>query len=573
MSPTVAFFFKARHGFGHVRRTVLIADELRRLAPDSEIFLVGQVRSLLPLRGTPHRVISFPHMHRLPSDAMETALRDLLNNVIAEIRPDLIVEDTFPDRNHLFLPAAREVPKVLVLRKMSGIFFERMRRRGELSHYDRILVAQSWADFAMTGHSPDSLLLAEHSARFRFLGPVFHSPPPSEIAFVRRVYGRQPLVVVAAGAGGDTGNQGYVERLFTSMSAVAARFLDRAVPARFILVTGPYYDGVAPPALPNVTTVPYEPSLAALLHAAKVAVIRPGFNSLHEAVSGPARVVLVPGHNTAEDQWGDARRLSAADGIDVTHHNDVDGLETLVLAGLAAPPRVPSGTPRPAQGELAAALLEEAGRHSVPWTPGPQGRVFLLVGGLGTADRHATAEAALPGAARVGAHVSVFDPTLLDARPLEANPPGSAGPTQGTLLLLDAGPDIDVTPASLHARGVRVVFLPDRDDYDDQAGPHQDDWLRGHPPPGHGLLPVRLHHLRATESRPGEFPYRVERLRERSPLPAVYLDVSAIASSERLRVYLQDLAAWLAASGLTLSGLRDFVSRAATVRLMGGTTS
>jgi hypothetical protein len=141
VTHSVAFFFKARHGFGHVRRTLLIADAQHALEPAAEVFLIGQVRSLLPLQQTGYRVINFPHLHRLPNDTMEAALRKLLNHIIAEIAPSLIVEDTFPDANQLFLPAVREVPKVLVLRKLSGVFFERMRQRGELQHYNRILVA------------------------------------------------------------------------------------------------------------------------------------------------------------------------------------------------------------------------------------------------------------------------------------------------------------------------------------------------------------------------------------------------------------------------------------------------
>lgn len=570
MTSTIAFFFKARHGFGHVRRTLLIADALRALEPTAEIFLVGQVRSLLPLRETPHRVINFPHMNRLPNDAMETALRKLLNDVIAEIDPALIVEDTFPDPNHLFLPAAREVPKALVLRKLSGIFFERMRRRGELRHYDRILVAQDWAGFTAGGHSPDSLLLAGNSSRFHFFEPVFHLPGPSEIADVERRYGAEPLVVVAAGAGGETGDQGYTERLFMSLSAVAAQFLERSVPARFVFVTGPYYAGAAPPELGNITTVSYERSLAALLHLAKVAVIRPGFNSLHEAVSGPARLVLVPGHNTAEDQWGDGRRLAARDGIDVSDREDVDRLGALVLAGLTAPPRTPPVTLRPAQREIAAALLEEVRLHADPWgRPAPPG-VFLLAGGLDTPERHAVAAAALPGMPRVGVDVSVPAPGDGSGHPAERSPRDRSRQAPPAALLLDVAPGIDLTPASLHAEGVRVLFLPERDDYDDQAGPQLRDWLRGHHLGGQGLLPVRLHHLKVTETRPGELRYRLERLREQVAVPAIYLDLSGVTSADRLDAYLRDVSAWLAAAGLALRGLGDFISGRTTAWLEGG---
>ncbi len=41
VTHSVAFFFKARHGFGHVRRTLLIADALHALEPAAEVFLIG----------------------------------------------------------------------------------------------------------------------------------------------------------------------------------------------------------------------------------------------------------------------------------------------------------------------------------------------------------------------------------------------------------------------------------------------------------------------------------------------------------------------------------------------------
>lgn len=559
VTPTVAFFFKARHGFGHARRTLLIADALYALEPAAEVFLIGQVRSLLPLQQTGYRVINFPHLHRLPNDTMEAALRKLLNHVIAEITPSLIVEDTFPDANHLFLPAVREVPKVLVLRKLSGVFFERMRQRGELQHYDRILVAEDRAGFAAGGHSPDSLLLAEYSSRFRFFGPVFNLPGAADIADATRRYGTE-LVVVAAGAGGDSGDQAYPERLFMSMSAVARRFLDRDTAVRFVFVTGPYYSGAAPPELGNVTAVRYESSLAAFLHAAKVAVIRPGFNSLHEAVSGPARVILVPGHNTAEDQWGDSRRLAAQDGIDVSDVADVDRLDALVLAALRAGARLSPASLVPHQRILAEALLEEIRLHADQASTPPPGRVFLLAGGLGTPERHAVAAGAFPVMARVGVEVSGYD---------RAEGIKPAQDRSARALVLDIAPGVETTPASLHTAGIRVLFLPERDDYDDQAGPQLRDWLLAHPLAGQGLLAIRLHHFTADDTRPGEFRYRMGRLREQMPVPGMYLDLSGIVSLSRLRAYLQDVAAWLSRAALEPRGLAEFVGFRAMADLGG----
>lgn len=552
--PTIVFFFKARHGFGHARRTVLIADELRALDPSVEIVLVGQMRSLLPFQATAYPVVNFPYLHRLPNDAMEMAFRDFLNAVIARFEPTLIVEDTFPDPNHLFLPALREVPKVLVMRRLSGVFFERMRQQLDLRHYDRILVAQDRAGFAASGHTPDSLLLAELSARFGFFGPVFHLPSTDEIASVRERYGNTPLVVVAAGAGGDTANQGHTERFFWNMAQVSARFLGRVSPARFVFVTGPYYGGCPPPELANVTTVRYEASLAALLHIAKVAVIRPGFNSMHEVISGPANVIFVPGYNDAEDQWGDAGRLATQEGVDVSGCEDVDVLDALIQGALDAPPRVPPAAVKPAQRAMAAAILEELGKVAGSGVRRRPRLLFLLVGGVDTSQRRNAVSTALPNLPQVGVEVARFSGA--DRR----QPAGSA-------LLLDVAPDVDMTPRTLYERGVRVLFLPAGDDYDDQAGPQLLDWLRCYQLRGQGLLPIRLHHLKALVNRPTALRYRVNRLLDEVSMPAIYLDLSRIVELDRLGSYMEEVAVWLRASGVALCPFHEFIGQQATMQL------
>jgi predicted glycosyltransferase len=366
----VLFLVKNGSGFGHIRRAMLLSKELAGLGVPS---VVCSQASSLALFGDPGvRVVNFPLLERLKTSAADEVCSALLDSVAARLNPSVLIEDTYPDVRYQSLPSLRGLPRLLVLRRLDPVSFDHLRLRGDLSHYDHILVTQTPEDFHQEPHSAGSRRLVETSGRFTFVGPVFHRPPPELVPGVRRRFAEphQPLVVVNAGSGGDQLNDAYADRLFGSAVQLARDARRAGIDGRFVLVLGPYYRGRPISAAENIRVVRFEPDLAALLHAATVAMVRPGHNVVHEATSGPAELVLVPGIPWLEGQQEYAHRVGRRVGASVVDLGDYGALRQTVLDALR-------GTRRrltddlPAAGNAAAATAIASHALSLPTGPNP----------------------------------------------------------------------------------------------------------------------------------------------------------------------------------------------------------
>jgi len=127
-------------------------------------------------------VVNFPLLHRVPSDTAEDLYTDVLDHVLDRLDPAVVVEDTYPDARYRRLPSLADRPRVLVMRRLDGLSLDQIRQRGDLAHYDRILIAQDKTDFRQEGHSGETLAAVETSGRFAFVGNIAYTPRVRESA-------------------------------------------------------------------------------------------------------------------------------------------------------------------------------------------------------------------------------------------------------------------------------------------------------------------------------------------------------------------------------------------------------
>ncbi len=340
-------------GLGHASRTRLVADDLASRGHQVLVLASGGARF-----ASGHERITVAPIPQLLSGPEDRAY---LDGLLTEFGPDLITEDTGTRPDLRALDGFAVPPKVLILRRIDGFGLERYRRAGTFAYYQRTLLLSS-AESLLSQPTvlPVTRRAMRASRRFRYLGPVYRTPAPAEVADAAaryRVEGAR-LVVVTAGGGGGHGSDDYCERLYDSASCAAALLRDE-FPVKFVIVTGPLYGSTVPRPAPDVQVVTYEPALHALLHAADVAVIRPGANVLFEALSGPARLVVVPSLSYFEDQVHEGQVLQDSHGA-VVASAEPDDLAAACRRQLAAGPadvrwRAPS-----AHHAVAEALVAEA---------------------------------------------------------------------------------------------------------------------------------------------------------------------------------------------------------------------
>lgn len=440
MTPVALFLVKNGIGYGHIRRALLVADELARRGELHPV-VVSQARTLDLLRTSTVPVLNLPLLHRVPSAVGEDAYLDVLERVVERLQPAVAVEDTYPDQRYAALKALAGVPRILLLRRLDGESFDALRSRRAFAPYDRILLAQEDRDLDGEGHSGESLLSLRHSDRVLEVGNIHRVPTDEGIDTERRRRGG-PLVVVNGGAGGDQLHDGYGHRLLAAAHRTAVGLHAEGHPARFVVVTGPYYAGPVLTALPNLTVHRFITTLPALLAAADVAVIKPGNNALAEALHGRAHLVLVPDASFLEGTDGNAHRVVKRYGGAVVDHG---GIESAVRAALAHTAPRAERPPHPANAIRAAAdaISSAAGAQPVVC---PR-EVCILI-------RTAGALPHLPGWATAIDPLTSTGPSVPVA--LVDTPPQGLSPQEvvdrGTELLVSTGP-----PAASLLRWLRMA--------------------------------------------------------------------------------------------------------------------
>lgn len=529
---TALFLVKNGIGFGHIRRALLVAEAVQtrqQLRP----VVVSQASSLALYRHSRVRVVNFPLLHRVPSAVAEDWYTDVLNMLVQRLDPVVVIEDTYPDVRYQRLPALADRPRLLLMRRLDGASFDQIRSRGGFDHYDEILIAQDERAFREEGHSGESLTAVERSGRFTFVGNIACLPSPQEIADARTTYvpdGR-PLVVVNGGAGGDQMPDGYGDRLFSACHQIAARLGAEGHPARFVLVTGPYYAGRPLASAPNVLVRAFEPRLAALLAAADVTVIKPGNNALSEALAGAGRLVLVPDVSFMEGVDHHAARIVDRYGGAVGTP-DAGSLEPLIREALTRPPR----TTRPPT--LATGLervVEAVDAHSSPDRQASvPAKALLLIVGPPADTGHALIRATLP-------------PTLQSAIVLdEPNPSGvsrlatitaSQRPAPEAVLIDDLA---HIAPQDLADRGVRLLLHTG-------STATISRWLRLRSP-----LPALLTTEAHVHRGPADaFTRHVSRLLRHDTSAALLLDLRDLDTAA-MPAYLDYIAKWLDSQSIRL---------------------
>jgi len=304
MQQKILFLLKNGIGFGHFRRSLVIANELRKQG--HIIYFLTQSTSTDLFKNKGFVVFNIPFMNRLPNNLSEIFLKKMVEFLIEKVNPDIVIEDTYPDNIYKNLKSLQYRKKILISREwLADIAMLSYLVKGEYKNFDKIMILSSKDNFLSLKQIPKLKLWLKLSSQISFHGPVFHAPEQIDIDQVECKYidGR-PLIVFNAGAGGEHQNEGFCDKLFNSAIEVARMFDANKISAKIIIVKGSHYQKKLniPSNLQNVVEVGYEALLPALFNIAKVCVLRPGYNSVHETLHGKAQAVLIPSISWHEEQ-------------------------------------------------------------------------------------------------------------------------------------------------------------------------------------------------------------------------------------------------------------------------------
>jgi len=311
-------------GLGHLTRLLAVARSVRELS--RAIGVVADLQFVTTSEGS-DLVRDFP-VYKIPSKtavagsdsdrrAYVAGAKILLSNVIAAVRPDILVLDTVPEGAFRELVFVRDFAR-------RTVFIDRLRKHAaaidrkhqtHLALFDRILVPDDPANASDYPLSPRS------RERRRFVGRVHGYR--SEDAWSRervRAYFAIPsdrtLVYVSAGGGGDQAAREELESVIHAL---------RADPGRHLLVGyGPLYRG--PKVYGEGVTPVVEPEIWRFFPGIDVAVSAAGYNTYEELLAAG-----VPSIFYAQDKGLDAQGERVRQGAEAGWHRYVERLDAALL--------------------------------------------------------------------------------------------------------------------------------------------------------------------------------------------------------------------------------------------------
>ena len=299
MQHKILFLLKNGIGFGHFRRALVIAEDLRKLG--HSVFFLTQAKSTDLFKNKGFPVFNIPFMHRLPSNLSEIFLKQLINLIVTEIDPDIVIEDTDPDPIYEQISSLKYRHSVLIMRRIEEDGLLSMLINKKFDRFDKIIFLQPKQDLFRDISNPKLRLWLEFEPKITFTGPVFYVPTKQEISDISKKYtSNNDIIVFNAGAGGEHFGEGFCKKLFSAAVSIATELKN----CQIIIVKGSNYKDeiIVPSNIKNVKVIDFEPNLPALFAISRICVLRPGYNAVFESLSGNADLLLIPSISYLEKQ-------------------------------------------------------------------------------------------------------------------------------------------------------------------------------------------------------------------------------------------------------------------------------
>lgn len=330
----IVFMLQNGIGFGHFKLALTISKYMK---DKCDISFITQAKSTVIFDNYDYKVYNFPMLYSLKSNNEILIMNNLINKLIEDIHPDLIIEDTYPEDFYMNLPATKNISKILLMNRLNSTEFENFFYNGVLNQYDKLIVLKEKNVFINEINAKEVKNYATHSDRIVYLNGVFNEPTEDVKEEVEKKYNLNNFeknIVVNCGAGGWHIGNNICEKIFDKVIDVTNNLVKKSMNVQSILVLGPYSkyleEKYKESINEHIRIVDFETNLDALFTKTDLVILRPGYNTTMEALAGKQNVLLLPGISYMEDQDVWCRELAEIYGIDYINVDNLDNMDSKI---------------------------------------------------------------------------------------------------------------------------------------------------------------------------------------------------------------------------------------------------
>lgn len=330
----IVFMLQNGIGFGHFKLALTISKYMK---DKCDISFITQAKSTVIFDNYDYKVYNFPMLYSLKSNNEILIMNNLINKLIEDIHPDLIIEDTYPEDFYMNLPATKNISKILLMNRLNSTEFENFFYNGVLNQYDKLIVLKEKDVFINEINAKEVKNYATYSDRIVYLNGVFNEPTEDVKKEVEKKYNLNNFeknIVVNCGAGGWHIGNNICEKIFDKVIDVTNNLVKKGMNVQSILVLGPYSkyleEKYKESINEHIRIVDFETNLDALFTKTDLVILRPGYNTTMEALAGKQNVLLLPGISYMEDQDVWCRELAEIYGIDYINVDNLDNMNSKI---------------------------------------------------------------------------------------------------------------------------------------------------------------------------------------------------------------------------------------------------
>ena len=330
----IVFMLQNGIGFGHFKLALTISKYMK---DKCDISFITQAKSTVIFDNYDYKVYNFPMLYSLKSNNEILIMNNLINKLIEDIHPDLIIEDTYPEDFYMNLPATKNISKILLMNRLNSTEFENFFYNGVLNQYDKLIVLKEKDVFINEINAKEVKNYATYSDRIVYLNGVFNEPTEDVKEEVEGKYNLNNFeknIVVNCGAGGWHIGNNICEKIFDKVIDVTNNLVKKDMNVQSILVLGPYSkyleEKYKESINEHIRIVDFETNLDALFTKTDLVILRPGYNTTMETLAGKQNVLLLPGISYMEDQDVWCRELAEIYGIDYINVDNLDNMDSKI---------------------------------------------------------------------------------------------------------------------------------------------------------------------------------------------------------------------------------------------------
>lgn len=330
----IVFMLQNGIGFGHFKLALTISKYMK---DKCDISFITQAKSTVIFDNYDYKVYNFPMLYSLKSNNEILIMNNLINKLIEDIHPDLIIEDTYPEDFYMNLPSTKNISKILLMNRLNSTEFENFFYNGVLNQYDKLIVLKEKDVFINEINAKEVKNYATYSDRIVYLNGVFNEPTEDVKKEVEKKYNLNNFeknIVVNCGAGGWHIGNNICEKIFDKVIDVTNNLVKKGMNVQSILVLGPYSkyleEKYKESINEHIRIVDFETNLDALFTKTDLVILRPGYNTTMEALAGKQNVLLLPGISYMEDQDVWCRELAEIYGIDYINVDNLDNMDSKI---------------------------------------------------------------------------------------------------------------------------------------------------------------------------------------------------------------------------------------------------